>query len=109
LEKGQAIPLELSHFSCERNKQSTIKFNIDLEVAFIYRLIPRKSGFRWVHWRFWYHSNHSLLGASFDFHGGIRHKSVCFWVSVGRYVLYRGACKIWRWVVYLGLRKKEIF
>jgi hypothetical protein len=31
------------HFSCERDRQPVIKFNIDLEVLFIYRLIPTKS------------------------------------------------------------------
>jgi hypothetical protein len=35
-----------SPFSCERDKQPTMKFNIDTEVLFIYRLIPRKPGFR---------------------------------------------------------------
>jgi hypothetical protein len=32
-------------FFCKRDRQSTIEFNIDPEVLFIYRLIIRKSGF----------------------------------------------------------------
>jgi hypothetical protein len=35
--------VSLFKFSCERNRQPTIKINIGLEVRFIYRLIPRKS------------------------------------------------------------------
>jgi hypothetical protein len=77
------------------DRQSTIKFNMDLEVPFIYRLIQRNLGFREsiVFFdttpisRFW-------RGASFSVHGGIRHKSACFWLSVGIYSLHRGACKI---------------
>jgi hypothetical protein len=34
-----------SRFSCEKNRQPTIKFDIDLEVLLFYRLIPRKLGF----------------------------------------------------------------
>jgi hypothetical protein len=42
-------------------------------------------------------------------HGCIRHKSVCFWVSVVRYALYRFACNIWRRGVYLVPEKKATF
>jgi hypothetical protein len=34
-----------SHLSCERDKQPTFKFDIDLEMFFIYHWIPRKLGF----------------------------------------------------------------
>jgi hypothetical protein len=34
-----------SQFSCERDRQPTIQFNTDLEVPFIYRLIPRRLDF----------------------------------------------------------------
>jgi hypothetical protein len=34
-----------SLFSCGRDKQTTFKFGKDLEVLFIYRLIPRKPDF----------------------------------------------------------------
>jgi hypothetical protein len=48
--EGQIIPLEKvslfrSHFSCERNRQPTIKFDMDQEMRFIYRLILQKSVF----------------------------------------------------------------
>jgi hypothetical protein len=33
------------NFSCKRNSQPTITFDIDLEMLFIYLLIPRKSDF----------------------------------------------------------------
>jgi hypothetical protein len=51
LEKGQAPPHGKSptffgsQFSCERDRQPTIQFTIDLEVPFIYRLIPRRLDF----------------------------------------------------------------
>jgi hypothetical protein len=31
-----------AHFSCERDERSNFKFDVDLEVSFIYRRIPRK-------------------------------------------------------------------
>jgi hypothetical protein len=34
-----------SHFSCERDGQPTFEFDIDSEVLFIYRLIPRMPDF----------------------------------------------------------------
>jgi hypothetical protein len=42
---GKSLTFFRSPFSCERNRQPSIKFDIDLKVLFIYRLIPRKSGF----------------------------------------------------------------
>jgi hypothetical protein len=80
-----------AHFSCERDRQSTFKFNKDLKVLFIYRLISRKlTFFGWLATfgitpasRFW--------GAFRSVHGRIQHKSACFWVSVDRYALHRAA------------------
>jgi hypothetical protein len=48
-----------SQFSCERNRQSTIKFDVDLDMIFIYRLVLRKLGFL-ESIVFLYHSNQSL-------------------------------------------------
>jgi hypothetical protein len=94
-----------SEFSCERNKQPTVKFNIDLEVLFIYRLIPRKLGFRgWVGF-FDTTPISRHLKASFSVHGDVRHNSAYIWVSFNRYTRYSGACEIWRWVVYVDSEK----
>jgi hypothetical protein len=67
---------------------------MNLEVLFIYRLIPRKPNF--LGWlaifdttpigRFW--------GASRSVHGRIQLQNACFWVSVNRYALHRVSCKI---------------
>jgi hypothetical protein len=52
LENGQIHPLGKSptflylDLFCKRNRQPTIKFDVDLLVLFIYRLIPRTLGFR---------------------------------------------------------------
>jgi hypothetical protein len=48
---GQKITLKSltffgAYFSCERDRQPYSKLGIDLEVLFIYRLIPRKPDFR---------------------------------------------------------------
>jgi hypothetical protein len=48
LEKGETLEKVLlfgAHFSCEWNERLDFKFNIDLEVLFIYRRIPRKPDF----------------------------------------------------------------
>jgi hypothetical protein len=46
LKKGQALEKVLlffgAHFSCERDGQPNFKFDTDLGVRFIYRLISRK-------------------------------------------------------------------
>jgi hypothetical protein len=53
------------NFFAKRNIQFTIKFDMDLEVPFIYRLIPRKSGYREPIVFFEYHSSQSLFGSFF--------------------------------------------
>jgi hypothetical protein len=46
LQKDKPSPIFLGlDFSCERDRQPSIKFDIDSEVPFVYRLIPRKLGF----------------------------------------------------------------
>jgi hypothetical protein len=87
-------PAFLFQFSCNRNRQPTIKVDVDLEVLFIYRLIPRKSGFRESTGFFDTTPISRFLRASFSVHGGIQHESACFWVSVDRYALYSGTCEI---------------
>jgi hypothetical protein len=51
LKNGQTlekVSLFRVRFSCERDRQSNFKFEINSEVLFIYRLIPRAFGFlRW--------------------------------------------------------------
>jgi hypothetical protein len=46
-----------------------------------------------------------FFGGVFCFHGCMRHKSACFWVSADRYSLYGGDCEIWRWVVHVVSEK----
>jgi hypothetical protein len=43
--------------------------------------------------------------ASRSVHGGMPHKGVGVWVSVGRYALHRAVCKNGRWFVYFGFAK----
>jgi hypothetical protein len=71
-----------SHFSCERGKQPTFKFDIDSEVLFIYRLIPREFDFLGRLTVFGITPVSRFLGAYRRVHGRIQHKSACFWVSV---------------------------
>jgi hypothetical protein len=61
---------------------------------FIYRLIPRMLDFLgWLD-ALGTEPISRFLGASRSAHGRIKHKSACFWVSVGRYALHCIACKI---------------
>jgi hypothetical protein len=99
LKKGQTIPFEkVSHFrfkfSCKRNRQPTIEFDVDLDVLVIYRRAPRTHNFIESIGFFDTTLISRYLEASFSVHGVIRHKRACFWVSFDRYVLYCGACKI---------------
>jgi hypothetical protein len=93
------LPLEKFHFfrhqfSWERNRQSTIKFDIDLDVLLIYRMILRKFGLCESIVFFDTTPISRFLGSSFSVHSDIRHKGACFWVSHDIYALYRGACEI---------------
>jgi hypothetical protein len=48
LKKGHTLEKSLffeAHFSCKRDEQPSFKFDIDLEVRFVYRLIPKKPAF----------------------------------------------------------------
>jgi hypothetical protein len=63
-------------------------------MLFIYRLIPRKFGFRELIVFFDTTPNSRFFVASFSVHSGIRHESACFWVSFDKYALYGVACKI---------------
>jgi hypothetical protein len=72
------------NFSSEQDRQPTIKFNIDPEVFFIYRLIPRKSSFLDLIVFFDTTPISRFLGASFSVHDSIQCKSACFWVPVDR-------------------------
>jgi hypothetical protein len=83
-----------SQFSCKRNRQPTIKFNVGPEVLFIYRLIPRKFGFCESIAFFDTTPISRFLGGSRSVHGRIQHTIACFWVSIDRYALHRVACKI---------------
>jgi hypothetical protein len=78
LKKGRTIALEkvslfLSHFSCERNRQPTFEFDKDLEMCFIYRLIPRKPNF--VGWLVDFDTtpDSRFSGPSQSVHGRIQH------------------------------------
>jgi hypothetical protein len=42
---GKSFAFFEIHFSCKRGGQSNFKFDIDSEVLFIYRLVPRKPDF----------------------------------------------------------------
>jgi hypothetical protein len=83
-----------SQLYCERDRQPTIKFGINTEVRVIYRLTPKKYGFRESIVFFDTTPISSFWGDSFSVHGGIQRKSACFWVSANKYALYRGACEI---------------
>jgi hypothetical protein len=94
-----------AHFPCEWDERPNFKFGIDLEVLFIYQLIPRKPDFLewpaiWIPLQLF-----AFWGGSRGVHGHINHQNACFWVSFDRYALHCVACKIWRWVVYLGSEK----
>jgi hypothetical protein len=67
---------------------------MDLDVLFIYRLIPRKTSLPESIVFFDTTQISRFLGASFRVQDSTQRKDVCFWVSVDRYALYRGACKI---------------
>jgi hypothetical protein len=41
---GKSPTLFVAHFSFERDGQPTIKFNINPDMLFVYRLIPRNPG-----------------------------------------------------------------
>jgi hypothetical protein len=107
---GKDLPLKKRSTSLEShflpNRIDNLPSNIEPGVLFIHRLIPRKHGF---------------LGGIADFDttpicrsfkpfcsvpGLMGHKSACFLVSVGMYVLCCAACEIWRWLIYLNSEKK---
>jgi hypothetical protein len=67
-------------FSCERYGQPTIKFSIDLEMLFIYRLIPSKFDFLGGLAIFDTTPISRYFGASRGIHGRIQHKNACFWI-----------------------------
>jgi hypothetical protein len=102
---GKSLTCFVSHFSCERNKQPTFKFNIEAETLFIYRLIPRMPNFLGWFAIFYTTPISRFWEASRSVHGHIQHKNACFWVSVDRYALHCADYKIWRWIVYLGFEK----
>jgi hypothetical protein len=78
-----------SHFSCEENGQTNFKFVIELEVLFIYRLIPRETDCPGWLTAFATTPVSRFLGASRSFLGRTQRKSTCLWVSVDRYALHR--------------------
>jgi hypothetical protein len=109
--KGQTIPLEKVslffgfHFSCERYGQSTSKFDMDLEVLCIYRLVPRKFDLLGQVGAFGTIPASRFGGLLVALTAAYSIPIACFWVSVNRYALYSDACEIGRWVVHLGFEK----
>jgi hypothetical protein len=102
---GKSLIFFRSLFSCERDRQPTIKFDIDLVVLLIYRLILRKPGWReWIEF-FDITPINRFLQASFSVHDSTQRRRVCFWASVNRYAFHGVACKIWRWVVFVSPAK----
>jgi hypothetical protein len=82
-----------AHFSCERNGQPNFKFDIDSEVLFIYRLIPRKPTLFGRIAIFYTTPIVRFLRASRSVHGRIQRKGADVWASVNRYALHHAACK----------------
>jgi hypothetical protein len=80
------------HFFCERDGHTNFKLNMDSEVLFTYRLIPRKPNILGPLAIFDITPIGGILGASWSIRACIQHKSTCFWVSGDRYALYRVAC-----------------
>jgi hypothetical protein len=84
-----------AHFSCERDGQPNFKFDMNSEMRYLYRLIPRKFDFiGWLAAFSTYHSGQSLFGSFSERSRPHKTKSACVWVSIDRYTLYRVACKI---------------
>jgi hypothetical protein len=97
VETGQTMPLERnfgSHFSCGWDRQPTFKFDINLEVLFIYRLIPRNPGFLWSSAEFDSTPISRFFKAFCSSHGCILHKHAPFFVSFDIYALHCAACEI---------------
>jgi hypothetical protein len=95
LKKGQTLEKVLlfwSPFSCERDKRPIFKFDINLEVLFIYRMIPSKANFPGRLAILYTTPIVRFLGAFRSVHDRIQHIIACFWVSVDRYALHRAAC-----------------
>jgi hypothetical protein len=108
LKKGQTfekVSLFGSPFFCEQDGLPNFKFDIDSEVLFLYRQIPRKPDF--LGWLAIFGTTPvgHFLGASRRVHGCIQHRKVDILVSFDRYALHSLACKIWRCIVHLGFKK----
>jgi hypothetical protein len=94
-----------SYFSYEQDGHPNFKFGIDLEVLFIYRLVPRKSYFLGPLAIFDATSIGRILMTSQSVHDRTQHKRAGILVSVDRYTLFCVACEFWRCVVYRGSEK----
>jgi hypothetical protein len=83
-----------SHFSPEWDRQPTIKFNMNSDVPFIFRLIPVKPGF--LGWIVVFDTTpiSRFFKASYSVNGLVEHQSACFLVSMDRYSLHCVACEI---------------
>jgi hypothetical protein len=84
-----------SHSSYERDIQSTFEIDMDSEVLFIYRLIPRWPDF--LGWLATFDTtwiSSFFGGATRSVHGRIQPKSVCFSIQVNRYAIVSCCLKI---------------
>jgi hypothetical protein len=82
------------HFSCERDGQPNFKFDINSEVALMYRLMPRKPHFLGLLAIFDTTPIGRFFKASRSVHSRIQHKGAGVWVSLDRHSLHCAACKI---------------
>jgi hypothetical protein len=91
--KDRKVSLFGAYFSCEQDGEPKFKFDIDSEVLFIYRLIPRNPDFLERLVIFEATPIGRFLGASRSVHDRIQHKRACFSVSFDRCALHSAACK----------------
>jgi hypothetical protein len=105
---GKSFIFLASLFSPELNRQPNFKFNMDLDVPFIFRLIQCAPGFLGYIDNFQAAPTSRFFTANSSAHSPIEHKSACFLVPFDRRALHCVACQIWGWVVYLSSEKKVI-